>query len=169
MNGLRISRMWRGAGSRKGGPALEFALITPAFFGIVLVSFEILYAIVARSVVNYALESASRAAVTGGTAPTDNAARLQAITEEFFAATSSMIRPARLTLVVSACESMEMLNTNPAACRTGDAGVAREVVRFSATYSHSFLTQGAVCSVLAMPTCPPVTMNAQIVRRNEPF
>lgn len=169
MRGLRPSLMWRGAGSRKGGPALEFALITPAFFGILLVSFEILYAVVARSVVDHALESASRTAVTGGTTPTDNTARLEAITNEFFAATSSMIASSRLTLVVSACESMETLNINPAACRTGDAGTAREVVRFNATYSHSFLSQRAVCSLLAMATCPPVTMNAQIVRRNEPF
>lgn len=161
--------MRRCAGSRKGGPALEFALITPAFFGIVLVSFEILYAIAARSVVDHALEAASRSAVTGGTTPTENVMRLEAIRDEFYTWTSTMIPRSRLSLTVTACESMEMLNDNPSGCRNEDMGTAREVVRFDASYNHRFLSQQVICSLLAMVTCPQLTMNAQIVRRNEPF
>lgn len=148
---------------------LEFALMAPVFIGVLLVAFEILYAIAARSVVDTALEEASRKAVTGGPTPTNSAARLAAFATEFYAVTSPMIAQHRIVLAVMACATMDMLNNNPAACRAADPGATGEIVRFSATYSHTFLAQQTVCTLLSMSTCPPLTMNAQIVRRNEPF
>lgn len=159
----------RAPGSRKGGPALEFALMAPVFIGVLLLAFEILYAVAARSVVDTALEEASRKAVTGGPTPTNSAARLTAFTNEFYAVTSPMIARNRIVLAVMACATMDMLNNNPAACRASDPGATGEVVRFSATYNHTFLAQRTVCTLLGMSVCPPLTMNAQIVRRNEPF
>jgi Flp pilus assembly protein TadG len=169
MNGLRHLWRRRVSGSRKGGPALEFALTTPAFIAVVLVAFEILYAIAARSVVDHSLESASRNSVTGGASPTDNPARLAAFAADFYAGASPMIPQSRVVLTVTACASMEMLANTPSLCRVSDPGAAREVVRFSATYTHNFVAQRMVCGILAMTSCPPLTMNAEIVRRNEPF
>lgn len=143
--------------------------MAPVFVGVLLLAFEILYAIAARSVVDTALEEASRKAVTGGPTPSNSTARLNAFTSEFYAVTSPMIAQHRIVLAVMACATMDMLNNNPASCRASDPGATGEVVRFSATYSHTFLAQRTVCNLLAMSTCPPLTMNAQIVRRNEPF
>jgi hypothetical protein len=169
MTATRRKPTLRAAGSRKGGPALEFALMAPVFIGVLLLAFEILYAIAARSVVDTALEEASRKAVTGGPTPSNSTARLNAFTSEFYAVTSPMIAQNRIVLAVMACATMDMLNNNPAGCRASDPGATGEVVRFSATYSHRFLAQQTVCNLLAMTNCPPLTMNAQIVRRNEPF
>ena len=169
MNGLH--RLWRRrvSGSRKGGPALEFALTTPAFIAVVLVALEILYAVAARAVVDHALESSSRNAVTGGASPTDNPGRLAAFAADFYAGASPMIPQSRVVLTVMACASMDMLSNDPSQCRVSDPGAAREIVQFSASYAHNFVAQRMVCSILAMASCPPLTMNAQIVRRNEPF
>jgi Flp pilus assembly protein TadG len=169
MNGLRHVWRRRISGSRKGGPALEFALTTPAFIGVVLVAFEILYAIGARSVIDHSLEAASRNAVTGGETPSDLPARLSDFATDFYARTSAMIPSSSVVLTVTACASMETLNNDPSSCREADPGHAREVVRFAASYSHTFVAQRMVCGLLAMASCPPLTMNAQIVRRNEPF
>ncbi len=154
---------------RKGGPALEFALMAPVFVGMLLFAFEILYAIAAKSIVDTALETSSRAAVTGGATPTDTASRLTQFNASFYNVSDPMISRARLTLGVAACATAEILTNSPNACRANDPGATGEIVRFNATYRHEFLAPSAVCSMLHVNPCPSLTMSAQIVRRNEPF
>ncbi|MBL8698374.1 MAG: pilus assembly protein [Alphaproteobacteria bacterium] len=154
---------------RKGSPALEFALMAPVFFGTLLLAFEILYAIAAKSVIDTALDDSSRTAVTGGANPTDTAARRVAFETNFYAISDPLITRANLTLGIAACASAAQLTASPASCRTNDPGATGEIVQFSATYRHQFLAQAAVCGLLGISTCPSITMHAQLVRRNEPF
>lgn len=156
-------------GNRKGGPALEFALMAPVFVGMLLFAFEILYAIAAKSVVDTALETSSRIAVTGGSTPTDTALRLTQFNTSFYNVSDPMISRGKLTLAVAACATAEVLTNSPNACRANDPGATGEMVRFNATYRHQFLAPSAVCNMLHVNPCPSLTMSAQIVRRNEPF
>lgn len=162
----RIRAIWN---ARKGGPALEFALMAPVFFGTLLMAFEILYAIAAKSVVDTALDDSSRTAVTGGANPTDTSARRVAFETNFYAISDPLITRANLTLGISACSTAAQLTTSPGSCRVNDPGATGEMVQFSATYRHLFLAQSAVCGLFGIASCPAITMHSQLVRRNEPF
>lgn len=164
-----LHRAWRIFRDRRGSPTVEFALMAPVFLGLLLVAFEILYAVAAKSVIDTAVDEASRNAVTGGPTPTNTAARMSAFSRNFYIITDPMIARSRLTLAVVACANAAMLSNSPGSCRSGDPGGTGEIVRFSAMYRHNFLAQSAVCGLLGMSACPPLTMSAQIVRRNEPF
>ncbi|MBM3521791.1 MAG: hypothetical protein FJX57_02445 [Alphaproteobacteria bacterium] len=163
---MAIRRLLR---DRRGGPALEFALMAPVFFGTLLVAFEILYAIAAKSVLDTALDDSSRSAVTGGANPTDTAGRRTAFEMAFYAISDPLIGRANLALGISACTNAAQLTSSPGSCRANDPGATGEIVQFSATYRHQFFVQSAVCGILGIATCPSITMNSQLVRRNEPF
>lgn len=143
--------------------------MAPVFFGVLLVAFEILYAIAAKSVIDTALDDSSRQAVTGGANPLDTAARRTAFETNFYAISDPLIRRANVTLGMSACTTAAQLTSTPGSCRANDPGSTGEIVQFSATYRHEFMVQSAVCGILAISSCPTITMHSQLVRRNEPF
>jgi len=124
---MRSFRPWRTANA--GTVAVEFALIGSAFFGLLLLIFQLGFLLFAQTALDYAAKQAARQMQTGQANPPDRSGFQSLVFCPFL---SSFLNCANVTIVLQPVTSFQSV-TPPAS--PYDAGGANGLMLLQATYT----------------------------------
>ena len=162
----RLSRL-----GRRGAVASEFAIVAVFMTGLGFLSLEVVYAMVARGVVESGLERASRLAATGLGGPTMGG-RLAVFDSTYTNMIAGMIDyPSSITNSLTAYEQIDwVLNPPVGYTPATNLGQSGWYVVYESTYQHQLLTGALFCNFFPAVGCDGrLRMDLRVMRQNEPF
>ena len=159
--------LWR---DRNGTTALEFAIIGPIFFVVLLMIFEFAVQLAVDLALNFGTASAARYAITGAVTGTSgsqgsNATNDAAIRNVIVSSTGGLLASSRVMVTASSYAS-------PASYAAGTSGVSGSngssgsIVVYSVTYNQPFLTG---LPALVGSTTTSIVHHATVIVQNEPY
>ena len=156
---------------RRGAVASEFAIVAIFMTGLGFLSLEVVYAMVARGVVESGLERASRLAATGLGGPSMTG-RLAVFDTTYRDMIDGMIDyPSSVTNSLAAYEQVDWVMNPPTGYTPAtDLGQAQWFVVYESTYQHQLLTGALFCNFFPNVGCDGrLRMDLRVMRQNEPF
>lgn len=147
---------------RAGATALEFALATPVFLGVLMLAMEIAWQVAIGAALDHSVRSAARWAATGQAVP-GGGSRAAEVARIIVTRSGMPIQADRLTVTTESFSSLGGLNSGSGA--TPGPGGPDALVRYRVTYQSPSLTPYA--SFVAVGNLTRHTMS--FVVRNEPY
>ena len=179
---------------RRGAVASEFAVVGTFMLTLIFFATEIVYAMVARGVVEAGLERSSRVASTGAPLPSPTMAQRRAAFDLTYQSLVSgmMNYSASITNVVTSYKKIQWVTTPPTQAELDaefgwtssstfprptindvirpDFGDTKWFVVYESTYQHQLLTGMLFCTLIPVSGCDGrLRMDLRIMRQNEPF
>jgi len=156
---------------RRGAVASEFAIVAIFMTGLGFLSLEVVYAMVARGVVESGLERASRLAATGLGGPA-MPGRLATFNTTYSNMVSGMIDySGTITNTLASYERIDWVMNPPVGFTPAtDLGQSQWYVVYESVYQHQLLTGSLFCNFFPSVGCDGrLRMDLRVMRQNEPF
>ena len=179
---------------RRGAVASEFAVVGLFMLSLIFMTVEVVYAMVARGVVEAGLERASRVASTGAPLPSPTMAQRRANFDlTYQSLVSGMINyPAAITNTITSYKRVQWATATPTQAELdaefgwtssstsprptvadvihNDLGDSKWFVVYDSVYQHQMLSGALFCNLIPVTGCDGrLQMNLRIMRQNEPF